>query len=937
MLPRAHPSATRSAYSSRSHPSGQRALSPILRSSGPQSECQYVGSETHDSAASNNDGGRWCVHCDVVDLGGGAYELSATSTKAGTYDMCIRLDSDEDRSCVSLSKSAQQLSDDAQVLERLTVEPAHLTDDHGKAGEVMCKGIEIVAGIAWPPACKLQGDGLTVGYEGDESCFKAVAYDQHGNMARVGGERLELRAYKLLPGGIRRPTSLKHAIHDNNNGSYTVSYTPHEPGRWELYLIRDEKLESPASLKVGNTDDANGHTEVNDMDAVIGGRSFVIVVRPAIARNLSNAEAIAAMEAHTRAEAALACVATGSGLEPCTAGEVRTFTVRMPPRPMCSPPHRLRCDDRGYGMQAVGSTVHAEPWSATEQRVLDQASLVVTGTIERAPGSGAEFVPNTFVLNEVKDNGDGTWHVSYTAFCAGSLHLSIELAGGGMISGAPFKIFVAAAAMVPAESSLNRDKLQKNTTVGVANFVEAFARDRFGNALPFEASTYEIRVFRTSRKSTSPRRGEISPHSHGPEIEATAETIASNGSTLEHYQDACEVVLSGGLNGGCQASFTLLEPGSYVLHAVIGGHPLAESPLPFLCGAGHVEPSCCTLLEVGARDGSLLRVSSTAGGRLWIQTRDSLANARASPLVQPIWCELRGLIDEYPEAITCVVVDLGDGCVEVTYPPTVPVGLYAIFIGLFADPSDQSVDNVVLDATVGRFDPAADSASRVVAGSSLEPTGATADVHTGDACQREAEVIRKAYRTEHCVGRLRMVAAIHFAGDATVISPSIVRVKAGVMFDILVSPVDEAGRQCATSSESLRAQLSSGPAPVAMEVSRDGPGAYRVSTVVQVSGEYRITFSLNGLQVAGSPISLIAARQNSRPPVTAMISTSTTSGPQLNSPRPSCSPRLGKPRPTCSRSQSPRSTIRPIVTRSGSPSLSLPRATTRKAQHHSYQ
>ena len=66
------------------------------------------------------------------------------------------------------------------------------------------------------------------------------------------------------------------------------------------------------------------------------------------------------------------------------------------------------------------------------------------------------------------------------------------------------------------------------------------------------------------------------------------------------------------------------------------------------------------------------------------------------------------------------------------------------------------------------------------------------------------------------------------------------------------------------TSGPLKAQLSTGPAPFALEVSDAGGGSYRVATAVQVSGEYRITFTLNGLPVAGSPITLIAPRATGR-------------------------------------------------------------------------
>ena len=58
-------------------------------------------------------------------------------------------------------------------------------------------------------------------------------------------------------------------------------------------------------------------------------------------------------------------------------------------------------------MVAGGQGGRLGSWSAAEHRVLDQAQLCVAGSIEAAPGCGA-LAAEAFVLNEVRDHGDGS-------------------------------------------------------------------------------------------------------------------------------------------------------------------------------------------------------------------------------------------------------------------------------------------------------------------------------------------------------------------------------------------------------------------------------------------------------------------------------------------------------------------------------------------------
>ena len=602
-----------------------------------------------------------------------------------------------------------------------------------------------------------------------------------------------------------------------------------------------------------------------EMHTLVGGRTFMVVVRPTLSRDLSPLEAAAAMESHARIETALACEASvpegrvgldgrtgsggqdpGDGLHWAVAGERVEILVRMPPRPLRSPPRKVvrrtaAGDEVMSGPNSVGKGGgRVGSWSAAEHLVLDQAKLAVSGAIVPAPGCEERRTDlSDFELNACRDNGDGSFLVAYTATIAGELHLSIELAGGGHIGGSPFSVEVRPNRLVVGNSTASGDGLH-DSNVGVLTHFDVFPRDRCGNARRFEPSEVLARIVRAP--------------SHG----------GGSGSG----RDACRVDFSSGPEGGCRVSYTLLEPGSYLVHVATGHgdeedgfhedrfQPVGGSPFELECGAGPIELSCCTMLEVGIGGEPLARTLSVGGGRIWIQTRDQLANARSTPSTQELWCELRvGSADPQtaPTVVQCACVDLGDGRVEVTYPSNAPPGILEVWIGL-----------------VGTAE-ANDPARRLSGGAPPPPS-------------------------EHRLGLLRMETAIRFADNSLVTAPGVLRVKPGMLFDILVFSTDDAGRQQNKGGEQLRAQLSSGPAPVALEVYDNGDGSYRVATAVQVSGEYKIAFYVNGLPVAGSPILLVAPRTT---PGRADSPRGTASGASMraNSPRRVAdSPRADSPR-----------------------------------------
>ena len=364
----------------------------------------------------------------------------------------------------------------AMVVE--TAESSTVAAD--EATGVLSSEVKVIAGPIWPPACTLSGGGLGIAHEGEPAYFELVAIDQYGNASESGGEHFELRAHRLLPAGQRKLAKLDYEITDCGDGRYTVTYTPRLPGRWELSML---KLPSPGSAaykerqeQMGDAwrpsspdsarsfDSPGDHPDHKTFDPteLIGGRSFMTIVRPKLAEGLSPLEVAAAMEAHARLEVALACEAhaisegsmwahdqespkggsgapgdapraegVGDGLHWAIAGEVQEFVVRLPPRPLRSPPRKVVRRTSVGGEDVLTGPLEGlkggrvGSWSAAEHLVLDQAKLSCYGHVERGFGN-EDSRGNDFELLACRDNGDGRFFIKYVCGVAGTLKLSVS-------------------------------------------------------------------------------------------------------------------------------------------------------------------------------------------------------------------------------------------------------------------------------------------------------------------------------------------------------------------------------------------------------------------------------------------------------------------------------------------------------------------------------
>ena len=114
-----------------------------------------------------------------------------------------------------------------------------------------------------------------------------------------------------MPAGQRKQYDMDYDVLDSNDGRYKITYYLKTPGRWELSLamsfIGGQSgqfiCRTPCQCGQAGAAAAGGSyvsTPESGIHSLVGGSSFLVVVRPKITRDMSASEAVAAMEAHAR-------------------------------------------------------------------------------------------------------------------------------------------------------------------------------------------------------------------------------------------------------------------------------------------------------------------------------------------------------------------------------------------------------------------------------------------------------------------------------------------------------------------------------------------------------------------------------------------------------------------------------------------------------------
>ncbi|MBN3308173.1 TRI45 protein, partial [Amia calva] len=107
----------------------------------------------------------------------------------------------------------------------LPQEKAGQTEGYQVFGMIYARAVD-------PNKCVIQGEALQVGRQDNPSEFTVICKDSAGEQMNKGGETVRVSIVHKT----KKDCSTKPTVVDNNDGSYSVSYTPVEPGAHTVWV-----------------------------------------------------------------------------------------------------------------------------------------------------------------------------------------------------------------------------------------------------------------------------------------------------------------------------------------------------------------------------------------------------------------------------------------------------------------------------------------------------------------------------------------------------------------------------------------------------------------------------------------------------------------------------------------------------------------------------
>ncbi|XP_051259576.1 tripartite motif-containing protein 45 [Dicentrarchus labrax] len=115
--------------------------------------------------------------------------------------------------------------DDGSSINFLPREPAGEVEGYPVVGVINSKTLDL-------SKCTIKGEGLHRGREGQQGNFTLVCRDSAGEQMARGGEHVLVSIVHKE----KKSCTVETAVVDNSDGSYSVSYTPKEPGAFSVWV-----------------------------------------------------------------------------------------------------------------------------------------------------------------------------------------------------------------------------------------------------------------------------------------------------------------------------------------------------------------------------------------------------------------------------------------------------------------------------------------------------------------------------------------------------------------------------------------------------------------------------------------------------------------------------------------------------------------------------
>lgn len=131
--------------------------------------------------------------------------------------------------------------DDASSITFLPREPAGEVDGYPVVGVINAKTVDV-------NKCTIEGEGLQKGIEGQQGRFTLICRDSAGEQMTRGGENVLVSIVHKE----KKSCTVEATVSDNNDGSYSVSYTPEELGAYSVWVcVKTQHVkDSPFTLNV---------------------------------------------------------------------------------------------------------------------------------------------------------------------------------------------------------------------------------------------------------------------------------------------------------------------------------------------------------------------------------------------------------------------------------------------------------------------------------------------------------------------------------------------------------------------------------------------------------------------------------------------------------------------------------------------------------------